>query len=112
MNFAPGSRRFYPPGKHPATRQLREALAKAEEIDDGSDEIAAYIDHCRRELAKFEVGEDRAKRDYLRAAAAEGATDGCNCPRDGDMRRTGVRIERFDPCPVHAADLEGATDGD
>lgn len=27
----------------------------------------------------------------------------CNCPRDGDMNRVGVRIEPLDPCPVHAA---------
>lgn len=63
-----GSRRFYPPYKHPATRQLREHLARLEEIDDGtSEDVAAAIEHDRSELAKFEHGEDRAKRDYLRA---------------------------------------------
>jgi hypothetical protein len=66
-----GSPRFYPQGKHPATKQLREALAKAEEFNDDSEATAAYLEHLRRDLARFEAVENRAKRDYLRAKGIE-----------------------------------------
>ena len=62
-----GSKRFYPRGKHPATQRHREMLARLEELDDGSKTIAAAIDYHRGQIALFEFGEDRAKRDYLRA---------------------------------------------
>lgn len=40
--------------------------------------------------------------DFAHGKALAAAADAdCNCPRDGDMRRTGVRIEPLDPCPVH-----------
>lgn len=66
-----GSQRFYPPHQHPATRQLREALSRAEEFDDGSDTTGAYLEHLRHQLARFEAVEDRAKRVYLRARGQE-----------------------------------------
>lgn len=66
-----GSQRFYPQGQHPATKRLREALEWAESIENGTGTTDAYVEHLRRQLAEFEYGEDRAKRDYLRAKGVE-----------------------------------------
>lgn len=74
-----GSRRFYPPGRHPAVAQVRAQLAKAEELRAGAqrrsvehgvpydtsalDELIAF---CKLELAAFEGRESEVKADWLR----------------------------------------------
>jgi hypothetical protein len=60
-----GSRRFYPPGQHPATasyRRHRELLLATEP----SRQRQALLDHVDALLAAFEEGESIAKADHLR----------------------------------------------
>ena len=59
-----GLPRFYPRGQHPATAQWREQLAQLEAFP-ASPERDKALDYIRETLAKFEIGEDRAKRDYI-----------------------------------------------
>ena len=59
-----GLPRFYPRGQHPATAQWREQLTQLEALPDSPERDTA-LDYTREILAKFEIGEDRAKRDYL-----------------------------------------------
>lgn len=66
-----GSRRFYAPGEHPATARLLAGLARVEHLQSLAMEpemeaqAAELIGYYRRQLARFEWGEDRAKREYL-----------------------------------------------
>lgn len=72
-----GTRRFYPPYAHPATRRLRERLFLYERLREGGTENAISLDQAiedyREELARFERGEDIDKARYL-VAAYERAT--------------------------------------
>jgi hypothetical protein len=61
-----GRRRFYPPGEHPATARWRKQLAWYRE--QGLDDSHPMIAYILRTLAVFELGEERAKREYLAAA--------------------------------------------
>jgi hypothetical protein len=71
-----GTRRFYPPYEHPATAQLGEYITRLETLPE-SDEREQALEHARQQMARFEYGEDRAKRDYLRTRhAASPETDG------------------------------------
>jgi hypothetical protein len=71
-----GTRRFYPPGQHPATARLRAELAHLKKLQDTTllgllgepSELEKAIDWMERQLAVFEAGEDRAKRDYIKRA--------------------------------------------
>lgn len=68
-----GPLRFYPPGKHPATRQLREQLARVREVDtrcppgmfgkpSPAEEAIDYFEH---QLALFEAGEARSLQAFV-----------------------------------------------
>jgi hypothetical protein len=70
-----GGQRFYPPGQHPAGAQLRTHLRalrdyQSRHID--TPELIAAIIHAERDLAALEVGEDRAKREYIRVTEGAG----------------------------------------
>lgn len=56
-----GAPRFYPPGLHPATKRMQEALVKMETAGFGDHEAADYI---REELEKFERREAEVKAQY------------------------------------------------
>jgi hypothetical protein len=60
-----GSRRFYPPGQHPATYRLREWRERLLllPVSGVRDESLAVID---TQLSLFEQGENEAKRAHLR----------------------------------------------
>lgn len=65
-----GSRRFYPPGLHLATHRYREHWTRLSLLPESPERDEA-MQHIERELAKFEKGEDEAKRQYLRAHGIE-----------------------------------------
>ena len=68
-----GPKRFYPPGKHPATRQLREHLDRVRELDTrclpgmfGKPSPAKEaIDYLERQLAIFDAGEARSLQAFV-----------------------------------------------
>jgi hypothetical protein len=61
-----GSQRFFPADEHPATYRLRRHREALDALPETPEREAALA-HIDRQLAAFERGEDRAKRDYLRA---------------------------------------------
>lgn len=70
--------RYYPPGQHPATAQMRAQLKKAEEFKAEIDrqraltgavvdtkQLVEFINYLREQLVNFEQGEsDRKARDH------------------------------------------------
>jgi hypothetical protein len=61
-----GGRRFYPRFEHPATARLRGQQERLEAFPPSTDRDKA-LDWTKEQIARFEHGEDQAKRDYLRA---------------------------------------------
>ena len=57
-----GSKRFYPPGEHPAVYKWRISLKRIEEMGLGDSPEAHSI---RNKIAEFEDGESVAKVNYL-----------------------------------------------
>lgn len=71
-----GSQRFYPPGEHPATAQLRETRRRAQSFADRLatpylNDAERVVNYCDVKLAQFEWGEEQAKRRWIE----------CNVPR-------------------------------
>ena len=59
-----GTRRFYPPFAHPATARLVEHIERLKALPESEEQLQA-LGYSLLELARFERGEDRDKRDYL-----------------------------------------------
>ncbi len=73
LRGADGTRRFYPPGQHPATARLRQQIAKMEFVGFGDTDFARY---ARDRLALFEELESEAKQRALRLLDRQAEDDG------------------------------------
>jgi hypothetical protein len=68
-----GRKRFWPAGEHPATAKLRAELERAKDLNDRMlpglfgkpTEVERAIDYMEEQLAVFDAGDRRAKRDYI-----------------------------------------------
>lgn len=70
-----GSKRFHPPGKHPAGRKVRETrdellkwLNRSGPWNPGYADAWEGFCYCEQQLANLEAGEVAAKRRYFEAA--------------------------------------------